>query len=263
MAGRVAVVTGGSGGIGSAICEALAAEGAHVAVTYFSNRAGAERAVARILESGGTASIHHVDVRDERAVARLFADVAGSAGPVDCLVHCAGVAYFSSLELTNSSKWRNVLDTNLVGGLLCAREALKHFNQRQFGDIVYISSLAASTGSFEGSAYAASKAGIEVLAQSLALELAPLNVRVNAVAPGRVATRFRRATAGAYYDFMIDQTPQRRMGKPSEIANAVVFVASRACEFMTGETIYVTGGLHTVYLKHVEPDRSGELGQGP
>lgn len=256
---KKAVVTGGSGGIGSAICKTLAHEGAHVAVGYFRNAEAAQDVVRTIELEGGTAVPLQVDVRDRRSVEDLFSRNQIASGGLDVLVNCAGVAFFHPLINYSEADWDDVIDTNLKGVFLCSKAAVPYLQQRGGGDIVNVSSLAASTGSFEGGAYAASKAGINILTLSMALELASANIRVNAVAPGRIATAFRRTLAGPYYEFMLDQTPQRRMGTVEEVANAVVFMASRASAFITGEVLYVTGGLHTVYLHHVMPDPDSKL----
>jgi NAD(P)-dependent dehydrogenase (short-subunit alcohol dehydrogenase family) len=256
---KTAVVTGGSGGIGSAICRTLAREGAHVAVGYFRNGEAAQEVVRTIELEGGTAVPLQVDVRDRKSVEDLFSRNQIALGGLDVLVNCAGVAFFHPITDYPEGDWDDIIDTNLKGAFLCSKAAMPYLLQRGGGDVVNVSSLAAVTGSFEGSAYAASKAGINILTLSLALELASANIRVNAVAPGRIATAFRRTQAGPYYEFMLEQTPQRRMGTVQEVANAVVFMASRVSAFITGETLYVTGGLHTVYLHHVMLDPDSKL----
>jgi 3-oxoacyl-[acyl-carrier protein] reductase len=259
LRGQAVVVTGGSGGIGSAICSTMATEGASVLVAYFRNFDRASSIVEDIRMDGGSAVAARVDVRDAKSVEQLFRRAEETLGGVDVLINCAGIAAFDPLREYSEDDWDSVIDTNLKGAFLCSRTAVPYFERRGGGDIVNVSSLAASTGSFEGGAYAASKAGLNLLTRSLALELASVNVRVNGVAPGRIATAFRRAKSGVYYDFMLEQTPQRRMGTPQEVANAVAFMASRTCSFVTGETLYVTGGLHTVYLRHVVPDPDSKL----
>jgi 3-oxoacyl-[acyl-carrier protein] reductase len=259
LRGRAVVVTGGSGGIGSAICMAMAEEGARVVVAYFRNSERASSVVDEIQVSGGSAVAAHVDVRDATSVGRFLARAEEAFGGIDVLVNCAGIAAFDPLRDYPETVWDAVLETNLKGAFLCCKAAVPFFEKRGGGDIVNVSSLAASTGSFEGGAYAASKAGLNLLTRSLALELAAVNVRVNGVAPGRIATAFRRTRSGPYYEFMLEQTPQKRLGTPEEVANAVAFMASRACSFVTGETLYVTGGLHTVYLEHVVPDPDSKL----
>jgi 3-oxoacyl-[acyl-carrier protein] reductase len=260
LQGKVALVTGGSGGIGAEICMTMASEGARVVVGYFRNVKSAEDVVRAIEVEGGSGLAVKVDVRDIDSVRGSFQRVLDVFGGLDVLVNCAGVAVFNPLSNFPEADWSNVIDTNLKGIFLCCKAVIPYFRERGGGDIVNISSLAASTGSFEGSAYAASKAGVNSLTLSMALELADTNIRVNAVAPGRIATKFRRTYSGPYFEYMLEQTPQKRLGSPEEVANAVVFIASRACPFITGETLYVTGGLHAVYLRHVVPDRDSKLG---
>ncbi len=260
FAGRTAIVTGGSGGIGSAIARTLAAEGASVVVGYFKNGRSAETVVRDVQAGGGRAVAEHVDVRDAASVECLMRGAREAFGGLDVLVNCAGVASFGALDGYSEVQWDRVLDTNLKGAFLCCKAAAPHLVERGGGDIVNVSSLAATTGSFEGGAYAASKAALNTLTLSLALELAAVNVRVNAVAPGRIATDFRRTRSGRYYDFMIEQTPLGRLGTPEEVANAVAFMASRVSSFITGETLYITGALHAVYLRHVTPDADSKLG---
>jgi NAD(P)-dependent dehydrogenase (short-subunit alcohol dehydrogenase family) len=259
MGGKIAVVTGGSGGIGGVTCKELAREGARVVVVYFRNAAAAEDVVKDIQIDGGTAIALGADVREGASVKDLFEKTRQAFGGLDVLVNCAGVASFHPLSEYPEAAWDAVLDTNLKGAFLCCQAAAPYLQERGGGDIVNVSSLAASTGSYEGGAYAASKAGLNVLTSSLAMEMAKFNVRVNAVAPGRISTPFRRTHSGRYYDFMLEQTPQKRMGTTQEVANAIVFLASRACAFITGETLCVTGGLHTVYLDHVTPDADSKL----
>ncbi len=257
--GKVAIVTGSSGGIGAAIANSLAKEGVKVAIVYFRNGTAAEAVAQQIIDSGEQSKAFKCDVREPKEVQQLFADVHKNWGSIDILINCAGVARFNPLAQFTVDDWNLVMETNLRGTFLCCKESLQYFMDNNGGDIVNISSLSASTGSFEGGAYAASKAGINLLTLSLALELAPTNIRVNCIAPGRITTPFRRTTSGVYFDFMLDQTPQKRMGTPQEVAELVTFIASRKSAFITGETIYITGGLHTVYLNHVEPETNSPL----
>lgn len=252
--GKTALVTGGSGGIGSHVCQVLAEEGVAVAVGYHKNADGAGRVVEDIRSTGERARAFQFDVRDPAQVRDAVDGVLREFGQLDLLVNCAGVAYFAPLMDHDTASWQDVVATNLDGTFYCCRAVTPHFVQRGVGDIVNVSSLAGRIGSFEGPAYAASKAGVDLLTRSLALELAASNIRVNGVAPGRIQTSFRRVTSGPYFDFMIQQTPQGRLGAAREVANVVVFLASRAGAFITGETLYMTGGLHTVYLSHVDAD---------
>lgn len=260
--GRVAVVTGGSGSIGSAIARRMAYEGAKVVVGYREGRVAADSLVVELTEGGHEAHAVQVDVRDSTSVAEFIKTASSLAGRLDCLVNVAGVAAFAPTDQLSEKAWDNVVDTNLKGAFLCSRAVLPHMFDLGWGDIVNVSSIAGAIGSFEGVAYAASKAGINQFTKSLALELGNANIRVNGVAPGRISTPFRRQSAGRYFDFMLAQTPLRRLGEADEVANAVAFLASRSCSFMTGETLTVSGGLNTVFLEHVDPDPGSRLGHG-
>lgn len=260
--GKVAMVTGGSGGIGSAISRALAREGVRIAVAYLTQLESARRTVAEIEDRGGSAIAVQLDVRNIGSIQLALRQVSAVFGGIDILVNCAGAARFNPLSSYSEEDWHTVVDTNLKGAFLCCQAILPHFAERGGGDIINISSLAGSIGSFQGGPYAASKAGMDALTVSLALELADVNVRVNGVAPGRIGTGFRRTHSGPYFDFMLAQTPQKRMGTPEEVANAVTFAASRSTAFMTGETVLVTGGLATVYLGQVSVDPDSPLRGG-
>ncbi len=257
---KTVVVTGGSGGIGSAIATTMAAEGANVVVTYFRNAAGGQAVASELRGIGVRAMAAQLDVRDSASIRAVFDETERDLGSLDILINCAGIARFSALTNFADGAFQEVLDTNVKGVFTCSREAVRHFRAAGQGDIVNVSSLAAVTGLFEGGPYAAAKAAVNSLTLSLALELASDNIRVNAVAPGRIATRFRRASSGKYFDFMLDQTPMKRLGTPQEVASAVAFMASRACPFITGETLFVTGGLHAVYLEPVSPEPDARLG---
>lgn len=259
LQGKVAIVIGGSGGIGSEVCRALAVEGSSVVVTFFQAGERAEAVVSEIQAAGGTAIALPVDVRDEAAVDALFLTVDSRFGGVDLLVNAAGVASFHPLGEYAQATFDEVMATNVRGVFLCCQAAARRMALRGRGDIVNISSLAATTGSFEGGPYAASKAAVNALTLSLALELAAVDVRVNAVAPGRIDTPFRRTKEGPYFEFMLQQTPLKRLGEPREVANAVLFLLSRSCGFITGEVLSATGGLSTVFLEHVET-KSPRLG---
>ncbi|MFD8436595.1 SDR family NAD(P)-dependent oxidoreductase [Streptomyces microflavus] len=259
--GRVSVVTGASGAIGGAIARRMAREGSKVIVGYKERRGIAEELAAELTRDGHIAYAAQVDVRDSSSVAEFMNTAISLAGPPDCLINVAGVAAFAPTSQLSEEDWNNVIDTNLKGAFLCSREVLPHMLRSGFGDIINVSSIAGTIGSFEGIAYAASKAGLDQFTKSLALELGNANIRVNGVAPGRIETPFRRQRAGQYFDFMLEQTPVGRLGTADEVANAVAFLSSRICSFITGETVTVSGGLSTVFLKHVNPDPLSRLGR--
>lgn len=254
LKGLRAVVTGASSGIGRACVASLAREGCDVVVGYYSGGDEATATVKSATDRGVRAMANRVDVRSESSIASFVGSSAEFLGGIDLLVNAAGQARFAPTSSLGLSEWDEVLETNLRGPYLVCREALRHLGASEFGSVVNISSMASRLGSFEGAAYSASKAGLEAFSRSLALELGHSGIRVNVVAPGRTNTRMRRTSRGEYFQFMLDQTPLHRLAEPEEIADVVTFVLSPVCGFLTGETIFVDGGLHAVYLKHVEPD---------
>ncbi|MFI7346594.1 SDR family NAD(P)-dependent oxidoreductase [Streptomyces sp. NPDC049936] len=260
LAGRVAFVTGASGAIGGAIARHLALEGVRVVVGYYESEQAAADLVADLTESGHEAHAIRIDVRDSASVDTFVSRATALTGGPDCLINAAGTASFAATTSLTEEAWDSVLDTNLKGAYLCTRAVLPHMLREGSGDIVNVSSIAGSIGSYEGAAYAASKAGLNQFTKSLALELGSVGIRVNAVAPGRIDTPFRRQRAGRYFDFMLAQTPMRRMGTVEEVARAVAFLASRTSSFITGEILTVSGGLDTVFLEHVDPDPGSKLG---
>ncbi len=259
MAGRVVALTGGSGAIGREIARRVVAEGGHVAVGYHSNRDAAESLVEELAPQGEGSVALYVDVRSKDSVDAFVQGIVARLGAPDCLINNAGVARFRPTTQLSEADWDTVLDTNVKGPFLCSQAVLPLMMESRMGDIVNISSIAGSIGSFEGLAYAASKAALDQLTHSLALEYGQYNIRVNGVAPGRIATPFRRQSAGVYFDAMLAQTPLGRLGSPMEVADAAVYMASRSCPFITGQTLTVSGGLATVWLEPVVPDPTSKL----
>ncbi len=248
LAGKVAIVTGGSRGLGRAISWVLAAEGAHVAVNYRRGADAAERLAAEIESAHGTeATAVQADVAQAADVARLFRRVESRLGPVDVLVNNAGVwptAYVKEMTL---DEWNEAMAVNLSGPFLACREAVRRWRAagRQ-GTIVNISSQAAYHGSTTGHAhYAASKAGLVSLTLSLAREAAPYGIRVNAIAAGMMATDMARDALEKDAQKYIDRIPLGRIAVPGEIAQVAVFLASPRASYMTGTAVNVTGGMLT------------------
>ncbi|WP_433831791.1 3-oxoacyl-ACP reductase FabG [Actinoplanes sp. CA-015351] len=244
---RVAIVTGAARGIGAATAVKLASEGAAVAVLDLSLEAGTALA-DQIRESGGTAVAFSCDVADEAQVDAVVDKVAGEFGSVDVLVNNAGVLRDNLLHKMSSSDWDIVMNVHLRGAFLCSRAAQRHMVPQRSGKIVNTSSVSA-LGNRGQANYAAAKAGIQGLTRTLAMELGPFGINVNAVAPGFIVTEMTDATAArvgiAAEDMQAkaaEITPLRRVGQPSDIANVVAFLASDAASFITGQTIYVDGG---------------------
>jgi NAD(P)-dependent dehydrogenase (short-subunit alcohol dehydrogenase family) len=243
----VAVVTGGGRGIGAAVCRRLAGIGHPVVVNYLGDRGAAERVVAEIEGAGGTAVAVPADVADEAAVLRLF-DAAVELGTVGLVVVNAGITGpYGRLDELDAAALRRVVDVNVTGAVLCAREAVRRMSTRHGGaggSVVTVSSGAAVLGSAgEWVHYAATKGAVNSLTVGLAREVATEGVRVNAVSPGLIETDLH-ATAGQP-DRLARMAPTVPMGRPgtaAEVAEAVIWLASDAASFITGAVLPVTGG---------------------
>src|SRR6516162_4847523 len=246
LQGQVAVVTGASKGIGAAIAEHLAAAGAAVVVNYASSKAGAEAVVQRIRQSGGKAVAVQADVSRVEDVRRLFAESNKAFGKLDILVNNAGIYEFAPLEAINAEHFHKQFDLNVLGLLLTTQEAVKHFGPAG-GSIVNLSSFAATSAPPNTAVYSATKAAVNAITRSLAQEPGPRKIRVNAVNPGVIETEGLHAAGIPGSDFQRQtegQTPLGRIGRPQDIAPAVVFLASPESAFITGEALYISGGLH-------------------
>src|SRR5262245_33182863 len=245
LEGKVAVVTGASKGIGAAIAEQLAAEGATVVVNYASSKAGADAVVKRITQKEGKAVAVQADVSKPEDIKRLFAETKKAFGKLDVLVNNAGIYEFAPLEAITPEHFHKQYNLNVLGLLLTTQEAVKHFGPGG-GSVVNISSVVATSAPPTGSAYSGTKAAVNAITKSLAGELAPRKIRVNAINPGMVETEGVHAAGIAESDFRKQveaQTPLGRIGQPQDIAPAAVFFASSDSAWITGETLYISGGL--------------------
>ena len=244
LAGKTAIVTGASKGIGAAIAKRLGADGASVVVNYSSDKAGAARVVAGILAAGGQAVAVQGNVGDAAGVAALFAGIPPSYGPVDILVNNAGVFEFLPIDAVTEAHYRRQFDVNVFGPLFVTQAALTRFNPAG-GSIVNISSVV-STASVPGSSvYSGTKGALDAITRVLAAELGPKKIRVNAVNPGMVATEGAAGFVGS--DFgkaVLADTPIGRLGVPDDIAGIVAFLVSDNASWITGETHRVSGGNH-------------------
>ncbi len=247
LSGRVAVVTGAARGIGAGVAEKLAESGAAVALVDVDESAGAD-AVSRITDAGGEALAVGADVTDSSSVDAAFERIAAELGPVGVLVNNAGVTRDNMLFKMSETDWDLVMGVHLRGAFLCSKAAQKHMVEQRWGKIVNLSSVSA-LGNRGQANYSTAKAGVQGLTRTLAIELGPFGVNVNAIAPGFIVTDMTAATAeriGVDFQEMQDMTakdtPVRRVGGPGDIANAVEFLTSENSSFITGQTIYVDGG---------------------
>ncbi|HSI38300.1 MAG TPA: glucose 1-dehydrogenase [Methylotenera sp.] len=243
LTGKVAVVTGASKGIGASIAKYLAAEGASVVVNYASSQNAADQVVAEIVRSGGNAVAVKADVSKKTDIERLFTAAKNAYGPIDILVNNAGIYTPSALDEITEEHFHKQFDLNVLGLLMSTQEAVKHFSTAG-GSIVNISSVVSSLGIAGLSVYSSTKGAVDSVTRSLAKELAPRKIRVNSVNPGMVETEGLHATG--FIEGRKDMeaiTPLGRIGQPEDIAPAVVFFASQDSSWITGETLYITGGV--------------------
>jgi 3-oxoacyl-[acyl-carrier protein] reductase len=243
LSGRVAVVTGGSRGIGRGIAELLAERGATVAITYLSSEEGA-REIERAAElRGQRIRAGRCDVADPQSVAAFFETVTRDLGPVDVLVNNAGVTRDAHIVMMDAPRWELVLRTNLDGAYHCVRAVARGMLLRRWGRIVNVTSPSATMPLPGQANYAASKAGLVGLTRALSRELGPHGVLVNAVSPGMIDTEMLAAMPAAVREQALDAVPLARIGTTAEVAQVVGFLASDAASYVTGQVIAVDGGL--------------------
>ena len=243
---KVALVTGASSGIGRATAEALAANGARVAINFHRNEAGAEAALSQITGGGGRAIVVQADVTRASDVQSLVEQTINEFGPIDILVNNAGslVERLKILELTEE-RWDEVIDLNLKSAFLCAKTVAGSMMQRRTGTIINVSSIAGRNGGALGSIhYSTAKGGLITFTKGLAKELAPYGVRVNAVSPGVIDTPYHEQFSSPEmmktYTGMI---PLGRVGTPGEVGKVICFLVSDAASYLVGETIEINGGM--------------------
>jgi 3-oxoacyl-[acyl-carrier protein] reductase len=255
LAGRVAVVTGGTRGIGAAICRSLAGAGACVAAGFGRDAARAEEFRAELVDNGATVSLHQGDVSSAVESRRIVDEVIQEHGRLDILVNNAGITIDRTVQSMTDEDWYRVLDVNLSGAFFMSRAALEHMTERGSGRIVNISSIIGQTGNIGQANYAASKSGLFGLTMSLAREAAfalkraggldpfGVGITINAVAPGFIETEMLDSVPPKVLDRIRSQIPLERLGRPEEVARVVRFLAADASAYITGQVWAVNGGL--------------------
>lgn len=244
LAGKVAVVTGASKGIGASIAEHLGAEGASVVVNYASSKAGADAVAKRITANGGKAIAVQGDVSKLADIQRLFAETKSAYGRLDILVNNAGIFEFAPLEGITADHFHRQFNLNVLGLLLTTQEAVKLIDSNG-GSIINISSIVGLMPAPSASVYSATKAAVDAITVALAGELGPKKIRVNSLNPGMVETEGVRTAGLDVSDFrkaIESQTPLGRIAQPEDIARAAVFFASEDAGWVTGQTLVLSGG---------------------
>jgi len=241
--GRTALVTGGSRGLGRAIALRLAGAGAHVAIGFHRGEAAAADTAGAIAAAGGSASLCRFDVTDVAAVAAAVDALVAERGGIDVLCHAAGVVRDALFALSSPDDWQEPLRVNLGGALAVARAAVRPMLARGGGAIVLVGSVAGLRASPGQAGYAASKGGILALSATLAAELAPRGVRVNALVPGLIAAGMVQRLDRRVVEDKVRRIPLGRLGKADEVADAALFLASDASSYVVGQALVVDGGL--------------------
>jgi 2-deoxy-D-gluconate 3-dehydrogenase len=242
LSGEVAVVTGGNGGIGRGIALGLAEAGAAVAILA-RNEEKNRKVLAEIEKLGVRGIAIQLDVTDRDALRPAMEEVERQLGPISILVNNAGIAILRSALKFRAEDWDRVIETNLNSCFFLSQIAARSMMTRKHGKIINIASEYSQFGGQSGVPYAASKGGLVQTTKTMAIELAPHNIQVNAIVPGWIATDLTiPAQSGPFYDEIILRTPAGRFGQPEELAGSAIFLASHASDFVTGSIVYVDGG---------------------
>jgi acetoacetyl-CoA reductase len=240
---KVAIVTGGSRGIGSSIALELAKNGVKIVINYNSNSAAADKMVAEIKEIGGDAYAVQADVSVIADAENLINETVKHFGKVDILINNAGITRDSTFKKLSEEDWRKVIDVNLNSVYNTTSKALPHLLESDAGRIINISSIIGQAGGFGQTNYAAAKAGLIGYTKSLALELAKSNVTVNAICPGFIGTEMVAAMPEKVLEAVVSKVPQKRLGKPEDIARGVVYLCQDG-DYITGQQLNINGGLY-------------------
>lgn len=242
--GKIAVVTGGSRGIGRTISLKLAERGAFVYVNYVSRPDAAEETIAQFAEIGGKGAVIQFDVADFSATQAVFKKIKSDSGIVDILVNNAGITRDNLVPLMKETDWNDVLDTNLKGTFNCCKAVIRGMMKKRQGRIVNISSVVGFSGNGGQVNYSAAKAGMIGLTKSMAREFASRNITVNCVAPGYIVTEMTEALGENVQQKMLAEIPMGALGSATDVAGAVLYLVSDEAGYVTGQTIHVNGGMY-------------------
>jgi len=242
--GKTALITGGSRGIGRAIAVELARAGAFVYINYVRGEEAARETLKIVQDQGGTGSLLRCDVSDFDAVQAAVKGITEEKGRIDILINNAGVTHSGLFVRTKPEAWSSVIDVNLTGAFNCCRAVARYMMKQRWGRIVNMTSVVALSGNAGQVAYSASKAGIIGLTKSLARELGPRNICINAVAPGFIETDMTGSMEGKSRGEALDQIALGRAGMPDDVAGVVEFLVSGKADYITGQVIHVNGGLY-------------------
>ena len=240
----IALVTGGSRGIGRAICVRLAAMGATVGINYVANPTAAEETLRLVEAAGGRGFVVRFDVADAKAVQESIKEIIAARGAIDILVNNAGITRDGLTAMMKESDWDSVLDTNLKGAFLCSKAVMRAMMKKRWGRIINVSSVVGFVGNGGQVNYAAAKAGLVGLTKSLARELAGRNITVNCVAPGYITTDMTDGLTEDVQQALKAQSPLGILGTPEDVAASVGFLASADGNYLTGQTLHVNGGMY-------------------
>ncbi len=244
LEGKTVVVTGGSRGIGRAVCLRLAAMGAMVYINYVNRSEAAEETRSLIEDSGGKAKIIGFDVADPAAVDAAFKEITNEAGGIDILVNNAGITRDGLIARMKESDWDAVLNTNLKGAFLCAKAVAKSMMKKRWGRIVNITSVVGFSGNAGQVNYASAKAGMVGMAKSMAREYASRNITVNCVAPGYILTEMTEALSSEVQEKLKSEIPLGSLGSVDDIAGAVAYLVGTDGGYVTGQVLHVNGGMY-------------------